>query len=146
MAGGGVALLHAIKSLANLHLEHPDQQVGVNILRRALEEPMRRIAGNAGQDGSVIVEKVRQMSKEKKYFGYDVISGEYVDMIKAGIIDPVKVTRGALDCGATKITEEMKLACVREIAALAKAETSAEVAAAYAGKDLQFGPDYLLLG
>ncbi len=97
VAGGGVALLHAIKSLANLHLEHPDQQVGVNILRRALEEPMRRIAGNAGQDGSVIVEKVRQMSKEKKYFGYDVISGEYVDMIKAGIIDPVKVTRGAVE-------------------------------------------------
>ncbi|HQV26573.1 MAG TPA: chaperonin GroEL [Thermoflexales bacterium] len=101
VAGGGVALLHAIKSLANLHLEHPDQQVGVNILRRALEEPMRRIAGNAGQDGSVIVEKVRQMSKEKKYFGYDVISGEYVDMIKAGIIDPVKVTRGALQNAAS---------------------------------------------
>jgi len=101
VAGGGVALLHAIKSLANLHLEHPDQQVGVNILRRALEEPMRRIAGNAGQDGSVIVEKVRQMSKEKKYFGYDVISGEYVDMIKAGIIDPVKVNRGALQNAAS---------------------------------------------
>ncbi len=101
VAGGGVALLHAIKSLANLHLEHPDQQVGVNILRRALEEPMRRIAGNAGQDGSVIVEKVRQMSKDKKYFGYDVISGEYVDMIKAGIIDPVKVTRGALQNAAS---------------------------------------------
>jgi len=101
VAGGGVALLHAIKSLANLHLEHPDQQVGVNILRRALEEPMRRIAGNAGQDGSVIVEKVRQMSKEKKYFGYDVMSGEYVDMIKSGIIDPVKVTRGALQNAAS---------------------------------------------
>ncbi|MEO6062828.1 MAG: chaperonin GroEL [Thermoflexales bacterium] len=101
VAGGGVALLHAIKSLANIHLDHPDQQVGVNILRRALEEPMRRIAGNAGQDGSVIVEKVRQMSKEKKYFGYDVISGEYVDMIKAGIIDPVKVTRGALQNAAS---------------------------------------------
>src|SRR5690606_34560102 len=54
------------------------------------------------------------------------------------------IFRGALDCGATKITEEMKLACVREIAALAKAETSAEVAAAYAGKDLQFGPDYII--
>jgi chaperonin GroEL len=101
VAGGGVALLHAIKSLANLQLEHPDQQVGVNILRRALEEPMRRIAGNAGQDGSVIVEKVRQMGKEKKYFGYDVIGGEYVDMIKAGIIDPVKVTRGALQNAAS---------------------------------------------
>ena len=101
VAGGGVALLHAIKSLANLKLEHPDQQVGVNILRRALEEPMRRIAGNAGQDGSVIVEKVRQMGKEKKYFGYDVIGGEYVDMIKAGIIDPVKVTRGALQNAAS---------------------------------------------
>lgn len=101
VAGGGVALLHAIKSLADIKMDHPDQQVGINILRRALEEPMRRIAGNAGQDGSVIVQQVRQMTKERKYFGYDVMSGEYVDMIKAGIIDPVKVTRGALQNAAS---------------------------------------------
>jgi chaperonin GroEL len=81
-------------------MDNPDQQVGVNILRRALEEPIRRIVGNAGQDGSVVVREVRGM-KNKPTYGYDVISGEYVDMIKAGIIDPVKVTRGALQNAAS---------------------------------------------
>jgi chaperonin GroEL len=94
--GGGVALIQAVKVLAEFKLENSDEQVGVNILKRALEEPMRRIVENAGQDGSVVIETVRRMGKDKKYFGYDVMSGEYVDMIKAGIIDPVKVTRGAL--------------------------------------------------
>ncbi len=94
--GGGVALLTSIRVLDNVKMAHEDEQVGVNILKRALEEPIRRIVGNAGVDGSVVIEKVKQMAKEKKHFGYDVISGEYVDMIKAGIIDPVKVTRGAL--------------------------------------------------
>jgi chaperonin GroEL len=94
--GGGVALLTSIRVLENVKMAHEDEQVGVNILKRALEEPIRRIVGNAGVDGSVVIEKVKQMAKEKKHFGYDVISGEYVDMIKAGIIDPVKVTRGAL--------------------------------------------------
>ncbi len=94
--GGGVALLQAMKALDGVKMTHADEQVGVTILRRALEEPIRRIVGNAGQDGSVVVQQVRGMAKDKKHFGYDVISGEYVDMIKAGIIDPVKVTRGAL--------------------------------------------------
>ncbi len=94
--GGGVALLRSVSALEGVKMPHDDEQVGVNILRRALEEPIRRIVGNAGQDGSVVVQQVRSMGKDKKYFGYDVISGEYVDMIKAGIIDPVKVTRGAL--------------------------------------------------
>ncbi len=76
-------------------------QVGVNILKRALEEPIRRIVGNAGQDGCVVVQQVRSMGKEKKNIGYDVMSGEYVDMIKAGIIDPAKVTRGALENAAS---------------------------------------------
>jgi chaperonin GroEL len=100
--GGGVALLTSIKALDGVKMTHDDEQVGVNILKRALEEPIRRIVGNAGQDGSVVVREVRQMAKDKKHFGYDVISGEYVDMIKAGIIDPVKVTRGALQ-NATSI-------------------------------------------
>jgi len=99
--GGGVALLTSIKSLEGIKMANDDEQVGVNILRRALEEPIRRIVGNAGQDGSVVVQQVRGMAKEKKHFGYDVISGEYVDMIKAGIIDPVKVTRGALQNAAS---------------------------------------------
>jgi len=96
--GGGVALLSSIRVLEGVKMDQPDEQVGVTILRRALEEPIRRIVTNAGQDGSVVVREVRQMTKEgsKKYFGYDVMTGEYVDMIKAGIIDPVKVTRGAL--------------------------------------------------
>jgi chaperonin GroEL len=100
--GGGVALIHASRALEGVKMAHEDEQVGVNILKRALEEPIRRIVGNAGQDGSVVVQEVRKMGKEKKYFGYDVISGEYVDMIKAGITDPVKVTKGALQ-NATSI-------------------------------------------
>ncbi|MCS7060686.1 MAG: chaperonin GroEL [Anaerolineae bacterium] len=99
--GGGVALIQAMKALNDVKMEHPDEQVGVNILRRALEEPMRRIVENAGQDGSVVIETVRRMIKEKKHIGYDVITGEYVDMIKQGIIDPVKVTRGALQNAAS---------------------------------------------
>jgi chaperonin GroEL len=99
--GGGVALIHASKALDNVKLDQPDAQVGVNILKRALEEPIRRIVGNAGQDGSVVVQQVRSMGKEKKYMGYDVMSGEYIDMIKGGITDPVKVTKGALQNAAS---------------------------------------------
>ncbi len=62
---------------------------------------MRRIVGNAGQDGSVVIQQVRSMGKAKSYMGYDVMSGEYVDMIKAGITDPVKVTKGALQNAAS---------------------------------------------
>ncbi|MFN4293014.1 MAG: chaperonin GroEL, partial [Thermoflexales bacterium] len=99
--GGGVALLRAVSALDNVKMPHEDEQVGVNILRRALEEPIRRIVANAGMDGSVVVQQVRAMSKEKKFFGYDVIAGDYVDMLKAGIIDPAKVTKGALQNAAS---------------------------------------------
>ena len=99
--GGGVALIHAAKALDSVKLDQPDAQVGVNILKRALEEPMRRIVGNAGQDGSVVVQQVRSIGKEKKYMGYDVMTGEYIDMIKGGITDPVKVTKGALQNAAS---------------------------------------------
>jgi len=99
--GGGVALLRAVSALEDIKMEHEDEQVGINILRRALEEPIRRIVANAGMDGSVVVQQVRAMSKEKKFFGYDVIAGDYVDMLKAGIIDPAKVTRGALQNAAS---------------------------------------------
>lgn len=99
--GGGAALLRAVSALDNIKMEHEDEQVGVNILKRALEEPIRRIVANAGMDGSVVVQQVRSMSKDKKFFGYDVIAGDYVDMLKAGIIDPVKVTRGALQNAAS---------------------------------------------
>jgi chaperonin GroEL len=95
--GGGVALLRCIPALDRLKLEG-DQRIGANIVRRALEEPIRQIAGNAGHDGSVVVEKVR---KESGAFGFDAASEQYMDLLKAGIIDPTKVTRTALQNAAS---------------------------------------------
>jgi len=91
--GGGVAFLRCLPALKNLKLEE-DQQVGVEIVRKALEEPIKQIVNNAGLEGSVVVEKVKH-SKELNY-GFDADKEEYTDMIKAGIIDPTKVTRYAL--------------------------------------------------
>jgi chaperonin GroEL len=90
--GGGVAYLRCLQALDKLKLDG-DKKIGVDIIRRALEEPIRQIANNAGQEGSVVVEKVRS---EKGAFGFDASSDEYTDMIKAGIIDPTKVVRLAL--------------------------------------------------
>ncbi|MEX2236304.1 MAG: chaperonin GroEL [Dehalococcoidia bacterium] len=91
--GGGVTLLTVTKELDKLKLEG-DEATGANILRRALEEPMRRIAINAGKDGSVIVQQARG---QKKGWGYDAAKDEFADLVKRGIIDPVKVTRSALE-------------------------------------------------
>ena len=104
VAGGGVALINAMAGLETLKVDGDDQKTGVNIVRKALEMPMRRIAENAGFDGSVIVENVRQaQEKDKnKKVGFDVLQEKYVDMVKAGVIDPAKVTRGALE-NATSI-------------------------------------------
>jgi chaperonin GroEL len=101
--GGGVALLNAIPALDKVATEYPDEATAVNMLRRALEEPMRGIARNAGMHGAVVVQEVRRLQKSKKSsrVGYDVMSGEYTDMVKAGIIDPAKVTRGALQNAAS---------------------------------------------
>ena len=96
--GGGVALLRTLHALNNLKLV-VDQQIGVEIVKRALEEPIRQIVNNAGIEGSVVVEKVKN-SKEANY-GFDAEKEEYVDMIKAGIIDPTKVTRTALQNAAS---------------------------------------------
>jgi chaperonin GroEL len=100
--GGGVALLNSIPALADVKAEG-DILTGVNILRRALQEPIRQIAANAGQDGSVILQTVQRLSAEKNNpnIGYDVISGEYLDMIEKGIIEAVKVTRSALENAAS---------------------------------------------
>jgi len=100
--GGGVALINAIAAIEGIKAEG-DIKTGVNILRRALEEPLRGIAGNAGKDGAVIIEIVRQTQKAKKNtnIGYDVLAEQYVDMIKAGIIDPAKVTRSAVENAAS---------------------------------------------
>ncbi len=92
--GGGVALLRCISALKGLKLDNHDQNVGVDIIKKALEEPIRQIVNNTGLDGSVIVEKVKN-SKDLNY-GFDAQNEEYVDMLKAGIIDPTKVTRYAL--------------------------------------------------
>jgi len=96
--GGGVALLNALSVLGDIKMTYPDEQTGVTILKKALEMPIRKIAENAGEDGAVILAEVRrkQAAKKNKHIGYDVMTGEYVDMLEAGIIDPAKVTKGAL--------------------------------------------------
>jgi chaperonin GroEL len=101
--GGGVALINALGSIKKLSLETEDENIGINIVRKALEVPMRKIAANAGQDGAVIQDTVRRTQKEKENenIGYDVLSGKYLDMVKAGIIDPAKVTKGALENAAS---------------------------------------------
>jgi chaperonin GroEL len=97
--GGGVAFVNAVKSLDGLKDVNADVQTGINILRRALEEPLRRIAFNAGQEGSVVVEEVRRRNSPR--LGYDAAKGEYVDMVERGIIDPLKVTRSGIENAAS---------------------------------------------
>jgi len=95
--GGGVTYINILPKLEKIG-ETDDEKVGVNIVRRALEEPLRQIAENAGLEGSVVVERVK---KEKNGIGLNALTGEYVDMVKAGIVDPVKVTRSALENAAS---------------------------------------------
>ena len=101
--GGGVALINAMVVLDGIKMGNEDEQIGVNIVRKALEVPMRKIVENAGQEGSVVVANVRaeQKRKKDKNFGYDVLRDEYIDMVKGGVIDPAKVTRGALENAAS---------------------------------------------
>jgi chaperonin GroEL len=101
--GGGVALINAMETIKELKLEGEDENIGINIVRKAMETPMKGIAENAGQDGAVIVQEVRrkQAEKKNKNIGYDVLTAEFVDMIKSGIIDPAKVTKGALENAAS---------------------------------------------
>jgi len=101
--GGGVALINAMSSLDGLEMDSTDAQIGVKIVRNALEIPLRKIAANAGQDGSVVLENVRQaqVKDSNKQIGYDVLTEQYVDMVEGGVIDPAKVTRGALENAAS---------------------------------------------
>ncbi len=101
--GGGVALIRAREVLKDQLGLEGDEATGVKIVYRALEEPLRQIAVNAGQDGAVVVREVlrRQQEEESPYIGYNVLADEYVDMIKSGIIDPAKVTRSALENAAS---------------------------------------------
>ncbi|HFD2030716.1 TPA: chaperonin GroEL [Clostridium perfringens] len=96
--GGGTAYVNVINEVAKLTSDIQDEQVGINIIVRSLEEPMRQIAHNAGLEGSVIIEKVKNSDAG---VGFDALRGEYKDMIKAGIVDPTKVTRSALQNAAS---------------------------------------------
>jgi len=110
VAGGGVALIDSLKSLADLVLPD-DEQIGVEIMKKTLEQPIRQIAENAGQNGGVIIEAIRKMEPG---IGYNATTGEFVNMIKSGIIDPFKVTRAALQnaasSGAMLLTTEAAIA------------------------------------
>jgi chaperonin GroEL len=96
--GGGVAYLNAIPALDTIQLQG-DEAIGVTILRRALEEPMRQIATNAGENGAAVVAEVRRHQEQhaSKAWGFDALAGQYVDLVAAGIVDPAKVTRLALE-------------------------------------------------
>ena len=101
--GGGVALVNAVEVLKDIKLDQEDAQIGVNIVRNALTIPMKKIVENAGKDGSVVVENVRQRQADQKnkHLGFNVLTEEYGDMVKLGVIDPAKVTRGALENAAS---------------------------------------------
>jgi chaperonin GroEL len=97
--GGGVALLYAAQALDRLTPANNDQKVGIDIVRRALQSPVRQVAENSGTEGSVVVGKL--LDSKDDNFGFDAQTGEYVDMVKAGIIDPTKVVRLALQNAAS---------------------------------------------
>ncbi|SFU51359.1 chaperonin GroEL [Pustulibacterium marinum] len=115
VAGGGVALVRAKSALASVEPANPDEATGVQIVNRAIESPLRTIVENAGGEGSVVIAKVVEGEKD---FGYDAKSGEYVDMLSAGIIDPKKVTRVALENAASVsgmiLTTECSLTDIKE--------------------------------
>ena len=99
MPGGGVALARASLILAKLNAENDDQRVGIEIVRKAAQMPLRQIAENAGEDGAVISGKT--LDKDEYSWGFDAQAGEFRDMVKAGIVDPTKVVRSALQHAAS---------------------------------------------
>ena len=113
--GGGAALLRCVPALDKLKL-HDDEAIGVNIVKRALEEPMRQIVQNAGHEGAVVVGRIRDSKDEN--FGFDAETGEFTDLVKAGVIDPAKVTRLALQNAASvaglMLTTEALVADIKE--------------------------------
>ena len=115
VAGGGVALVRAKIALDSVKAENADENTGIQIIRRAVEAPLRTIVENAGGEGSVVINKV---SEGKNNFGYDAKTDTYVDMMKAGIIDPKKVTRIALENAASVagmiLTTECALIDIKE--------------------------------
>jgi chaperonin GroEL len=115
VAGGGVALVRCLDAVSAVKGANRDQDVGVNIVKRAIEEPLRQIVANAGEEGSVVL---NQVSNEEGNYGYNAGTGEYGDMIEMGILDPTKVTRAALQNAASiaglMITTEAMVAEIPE--------------------------------
>ena len=109
VAGGGVAFLRAIKALDKVKTSNEDQATGVNIIRIALEAPLRTIVENAGREGSVIVQKIKE---EKDNFGYNAQTDKFEDLVEAGVIDPTKVTRLALENAASIASLLLTTECV----------------------------------
>jgi chaperonin GroEL len=91
--GGGVALIRCLSVLEGMRLKDEDEQIGVNIVKRAIEEPTRALAENSGMEGSIVVQEVKRLKGNE---GYNVATNEYEDLVKAGVVDPKKVTRAAL--------------------------------------------------
>ncbi|MFN4133601.1 MAG: ribonucleoside triphosphate reductase, partial [Candidatus Hadarchaeales archaeon] len=117
VAGGGVTYIHLIPALDELdkELTDPDEKIGVRIVKRALEEPLRQIAENAGWDGSVVVEKVRgfdpkSVNGEVHFTGFDALEEEFVDMVERGIVDPAKVVQEYIDARSWKVRENANIA------------------------------------
>ncbi|HYK18223.1 MAG TPA: TCP-1/cpn60 chaperonin family protein, partial [Bryobacteraceae bacterium] len=113
--GGGVALLRAVKALDNLKVPG-DEQIGVDIVRRSAEEPVRQIVGNAGFEGAIVIEKIR--ASNDSHFGFNAATAQYEDLVKSGVIDPTKVTRSALQnassIAALMLTTEAMIAEIPE--------------------------------
>jgi len=132
VAGGGSALLRCLPALEKLKL-HDDEAIGVNIVKRALEEPLRQIAQNAGHEGALVVGRVRQSKDEN--FGFNAETGEFGDMVKAGVIDPAKVTRLALQNAASivslMLTTEVLIADAKEEEKMVAAGAGSGMGGAY---------------
>jgi chaperonin GroEL len=113
--GGGTAYINVMEMIGELTSEDSDIQVGINIVKRAMEEPLRQIAINGGVEGSVVIEKVKNSAKG---IGFNILTQELVDMVKAGIVDPTKVTRSALQNAASVaaifLTTESAVADIKE--------------------------------
>jgi chaperonin GroEL len=121
VAGGGVALLRCLPAIENLKVEDEDERIGRDIVKRALECPTRELANNAGVGGSVVVEEVKRRSGNE---GYNVSTGEYEDLVKAGVVDPKKVTRTALQNAASIAGLLLTTEClVTEVKEMEKAKT-----------------------
>ncbi|WP_425803613.1 chaperonin GroEL [Desulfitobacterium sp. Sab5] len=128
VAGGGTTLIDAIQALEQLNKLTGDEKTGIAIIRRALEEPLRQIANNAGQEGSVVVEKVQTTGRG---VGFNAVTGQYEDMIAAGIVDPAKVTRSALQNAASIAAMLLTTECL--VADLPSKDNGAAAAAAMGG-------------